>query len=119
MDVSNTKMEEAGVLRTDTYRCDATHAKTGIPKKTQLTDDIMLRSKINEDTFSMKSEIKRDLLLGAQKLNFKELQMDGLTPLTICNEKSKRNSLSMDHHNDKMKSNIPRPFNSQVRLRNF
>ena len=49
-------MAETGVLNTDKYRCDAPHSKTGTIKNFQLADDIILRSKINEDTFSIKSE---------------------------------------------------------------
>ena len=110
-------MKQAAVLHNKLYTCDIPNSREDLGKKRHLSDNIFLRDKCNSDTSNVKSEMKKDLFMGSQKVNFKELQMDNIPFQGLSIDKSKRkNSLTMDLCNDNVKSNIQRSSASQVRF---
>ena len=110
-------MKQSTVLHNKLYTCDIPKSGEDLRKKMHMSDDIFTGNKCNSDTSNMKSEMKKDLFVGSQKVNFKELQMDHIPFQGLCNDKPKRrNSLNMDLCNDNGKSNIQRSSASQVRL---
>jgi hypothetical protein len=110
-------MKQAEVLHNKLYTCDIPNSRQELGKRRHLSDNNFSGNKCNSDTSNMKSEMKKDLFLGSQKVNFKELQMDNIPFQGLSNDKSKRkNSLTMDLCNDNSKSNIQRSSASQVRF---
>ena len=107
-------MSEVSALHPDKYKiCDMENSRIEFKNKILLSDDYNSGNKMNIDPSYTKSEIKKDLILGPQKLNFKEYKMDGLSIHGVPSDKSKQTTFNNTNlHDDNIKSN-----NSQVSSR--
>ena len=108
-------MKQTTVLHNKFYKCDITNSREDLGKKMHLSDNIFPGDMCNSDTSNIKSDAKKDIFIGSQGVNFKDLQMENIPFQGSINGKSKqKNSLNIDPFNDNVKSDIQRSSVSQV-----